>query len=138
VVYEPLDFVAKLAALVPKPNKNLVLYHGVLSAHAAWRARVVAYGRDAAASSLDAETPRARCEPPRHERQRWVALMKRAFGFDVLSCVRCGGRMRLLTVVLERAAIRKVLVHLGLPLEPPDGASTRGPPEDDGCAYDVA
>jgi cytochrome P450 len=33
VVCEPLDFVAKLAALVPKPNKNLVLYHGVLSAH---------------------------------------------------------------------------------------------------------
>jgi hypothetical protein len=83
VVYEPLDFVAKLAALVPRPHKNLVLYHGVLSAHAAWRARVVAYGRDPAASSLDAETPRARGEPPRHERQRWAALMKRAFGFDV-------------------------------------------------------
>jgi hypothetical protein len=138
VVYEPSDFVAKLAALVPRPNKNLVLYHGVLSAHAAWRARVVAYGRDAAASALEAETTGARCEPPRHERQRWAVLMKRAFGFDVLSCAQCGGRMRLIAVVLERAAIRKVLAHLGLPIESPEGASTRGPPGDDGCAYDVA
>jgi Putative transposase/Transposase zinc-binding domain len=51
MVYEAIDFVAKLAALVPRPHKNLVLYHGVLSANAAWRARVVLHGRDAAAGS---------------------------------------------------------------------------------------
>jgi hypothetical protein len=34
-----------LAALVPRPHKNLVVYHGVLAANAAWRSRVVAYGR---------------------------------------------------------------------------------------------
>jgi hypothetical protein len=45
VVYEPLDLIAKLAALIPRPRKNIVLYHGVLSANAAWRSRVVAYGR---------------------------------------------------------------------------------------------
>jgi hypothetical protein len=32
VVYEPLDLIAKLAALVPRPYKNLILYHGVLAA----------------------------------------------------------------------------------------------------------
>jgi hypothetical protein len=42
------------------------------------------------------------------------------------------------TLPRTSASIRKVLVHLGLPLEPPDGATTRGPPEDDRCAYDVA
>jgi hypothetical protein len=41
VLFEPIDFVAKLAALVPRPRKNLVLYHGVLSANAAWRSRVI-------------------------------------------------------------------------------------------------
>ena len=30
-MYEPLDLVAKLAALVPRPHKNVVLYHGVLA-----------------------------------------------------------------------------------------------------------
>jgi hypothetical protein len=45
VVYEPLDLIAKLAALVPRPHKNLVVYHGVLVANGAWRSRVVVYGR---------------------------------------------------------------------------------------------
>ena len=29
VVFEPLDFLAKLAALVPRPSADLVRYHGV-------------------------------------------------------------------------------------------------------------
>ena len=29
VVFEPLDFLAKLAALVPRPRANLVRYHGI-------------------------------------------------------------------------------------------------------------
>jgi hypothetical protein len=62
-VYEPLDFVAKLAALVPRPHKNLVVYHGVLAANAAWRSRVVAYGRQGGpvaggeVEDVEAETP---------------------------------------------------------------------------------
>jgi hypothetical protein len=30
VIFEPLDFIAKLAALVPKPRVNLTRFHGVL------------------------------------------------------------------------------------------------------------
>jgi hypothetical protein len=30
VIFEPLDFIAKLAALVPKPRTNLTRFHGVL------------------------------------------------------------------------------------------------------------
>src|SRR5690606_27667934 len=31
VIFEPLDFMAKLAALVPRPRANLTRYHGVLA-----------------------------------------------------------------------------------------------------------
>ena len=31
VVFEPLDFIARLAALVPRPRVNLTRYHGVLA-----------------------------------------------------------------------------------------------------------
>jgi Putative transposase len=34
LVLEPLDFLARLAALTPRPRINLVFYHGVLAAHA--------------------------------------------------------------------------------------------------------
>ena len=29
VIFEPLDFIARLAALVPKPSVNLTRFHGV-------------------------------------------------------------------------------------------------------------
>jgi len=31
VIFEPLDFIAKLAALVPRPKVNLTRYHGVFA-----------------------------------------------------------------------------------------------------------
>ena len=31
VLFEPLDFLARLAALVPKPRANLTRYHGVFA-----------------------------------------------------------------------------------------------------------
>jgi hypothetical protein len=44
LVFEPLEFLAKLAALTPCPAINLLLYHGALAPHARWRRHVVAYG----------------------------------------------------------------------------------------------
>ena len=36
VVFEPLDFIARLAALVPNPRVNLTRYHGTIDMN--WRA----------------------------------------------------------------------------------------------------
>jgi len=41
LVFDPLEFLGRLAVLVPGPRINLVLYHGVLGPRAAWRAAVV-------------------------------------------------------------------------------------------------
>ena len=45
LVFEPLEFLEKLAATTPRPEVNLVICHGVLAPHAQWRRPVVAYGR---------------------------------------------------------------------------------------------
>jgi len=37
VAFEPVDFIARLAALVPKPRVNLTRYHGVLAPNHRWR-----------------------------------------------------------------------------------------------------
>ena len=34
VIFEPLDFIARLAALVPKPRVNLARFHGVFAPRA--------------------------------------------------------------------------------------------------------
>jgi hypothetical protein len=40
IVLEPLDFIARLAALVPLPRVHLTRFHGVFAAHAALRAAI--------------------------------------------------------------------------------------------------
>ena len=41
VVFEPLDFLSRLAALVPSPRVNLTRFHGVFGPHHALRSRIV-------------------------------------------------------------------------------------------------
>jgi hypothetical protein len=40
-VLEPLDFIARLAALVPRPRLNLTRFHGVFAANFKYRSRIV-------------------------------------------------------------------------------------------------
>ena len=37
----PLELVERLAAMIPPPRKNQILYHGVLAPRSAWRKQVV-------------------------------------------------------------------------------------------------
>jgi len=94
LLFEPLTLLEKLAALIPRPPINPVLYHGVLAPHCGWRARVVTYGGPLAVASPCSEATDAARSAPRH--WAWAALMRRAFDVDVLACPRCGGRRRLI------------------------------------------
>jgi hypothetical protein len=111
-------------------HKNLILYHGVLGANAAWRGRVVGYGRpkanDTDEPSQEGEE-RAVQRLPRHMRRQWAELMRRGFELDVLACPKCGGRLRLLALIMDRSAVRKLLGHANLPTEPPEPAPLRHP-----------
>jgi hypothetical protein len=60
--------------------------------------------------------------------------MRRACGFDVLACP-CGGRLRLLALIEEAAAIGRILAHLGLPTKVPTPRPARTPPRGRGVVY---
>ena len=53
IVLEPHELIEKLAALVPRPRSNLIVYHGCLAPRAKDREKVVAYGRPPPAVDLD-------------------------------------------------------------------------------------
>ncbi|MFO0695241.1 MAG: transposase [Polyangiales bacterium] len=112
----PLELLEKLAALVPRPHANLLVYHGVLAAHARDRERVVGYGRpevaDTAAPATEAESGdlRARSRSP----SDWATLMKRGLELDVLDCPRCHGRLRLIALIDDERIARPLAERLGL------------------------
>jgi hypothetical protein len=62
ILFEPVELIERLAALVPAPRTHLLKYHGVLAPCASWRARVV-IGSAGGARSLLSDRP----EPPRRE-----------------------------------------------------------------------
>ncbi len=135
LLFEPLEFLEKLAALTPRPRINLILYHGVLAPHARWRSRIVpgpeaptletgARLDDTRGASGNDTTGRPR--PPRH--WRWADLMRRAFAIDVLACPQCGNRMRLLATIEDPRVVEQLLTHLGLPSERVRADPAHAPP----------
>ena len=59
----------------------------------------------------------------------WPALLRRSFDTDVLACVSCGGRLRVVGEVTEPAMVRLVLESLGMPAEGPRMGRARDPTE---------
>ena len=111
LLFEPLTLLEKLAALIPRPPINPVLYHGVLAPHCGWRARVVTYGGPLAVASPCSEATDAARSAPRH--WAWAALMRRAFDVDVLALPALRRAAAADRTVEDPDAIRAILVALG-------------------------
>ena len=82
------------------------------------------------------DTTGDRCDscdkPPSHDTSRiaWAKLMARVGEEFPLECPGCGGDIRLIAFITDPGPIRKILTHLGEPLEPPPVSPARGPPTD--------
>jgi ribosomal protein S27E len=109
VVFEPLDFIARLAALVPRPRVNLTRYHGVLAPNHRWRAEVTPAGRGKGKRGT-AQTEKSAIE--RHAAMRWARRLRRVFDIDVESCVRCAKAVRVIASIEEPALIERILAHV--------------------------
>jgi hypothetical protein len=130
IVFQPLDFIARLAALVPRPKSHQLTYHGVLAPAAEWRDWIVpAQPRSPARNPSQVLAERAL--RPEHARTRptWAELLKRTFEIDVLTCPWCGERRKLIALITDGKVVRAILDHLGLPTAAPVLAPARSPPE---------
>jgi pyruvate/2-oxoglutarate dehydrogenase complex dihydrolipoamide acyltransferase (E2) component len=113
IVLEPLDLMARLAALVPPPRMHLTRFHGVFAPHSKLRAAVTPAHRGVGApkqpvASADEEKP----PTPRHVAMNWARRLKRVFGIDIEACVRCGGKLKVIASIEEPQVIAKILAHL--------------------------
>jgi len=134
--------IERLLALVPRPRRHLVTYHGVLAPAASLRSKVVprvaaeqengAGQDDADAASADSQQPeelhkvdsasRQRARVPHRPAKRrvhgrryytWAELLRRVYAVDILTCPRCGGVRRLLAAIQDPDSIERVLRAIG-------------------------
>ncbi|MCE2692604.1 MAG: transposase, partial [Rubrivivax sp.] len=124
LVMSPLEFMQRLAALVPRPRLHLIRFHGVLAPNAKLRPRVVPQQPLAQAQAASEAAAPAECEVEtvlaRPHRISWARLLKRVFDIDMQHCPNCGGgELKIIAAILERPVIEKILTHLGLDPQPP-------------------
>jgi len=79
IVMSPLEFMQRLAALVPRPRLHLIRFHGVLAPHAKLRAAIVPTPENAPEHAAD----HAHGAPAR---MSWARLLKRVFDIDIEHC----------------------------------------------------
>jgi len=150
VELSPFDFLDRLADLVPPPRKHRHRYHGVFAPNHKLRSAVTALAIGNVGQRRDAATDGhvvgghvagqgttgdccdLRDKPPSHDTSRiaLAKLMARVGEEFPVACPGCGGDIRLVAFITDLGPIRKILTHLGEPLEPPPVSPARGPPTD--------
>ena len=124
---EPLDFISRLAALVPKPRVNLTRYHGVFAPNSQHRA-LVTPARGGRGSKAKASRPEDATPVASHAAMNWAQRLKRVFDIDIdiETCRVCGGAVKVIAAIEDPVVIKRILTHLrakGLYLAAEQGAT---------------
>ncbi len=119
VIIDPLDFIARLVALIPKPGVILARYHGVFSRgglppNSRWRDQVTpgSRGNGAAVQTEHQEEGKAKRRGMSCTEGRPAQRLKRVFAIDVEVCPHCGGGVRIIACIEDPVVIRQILSHV--------------------------
>ena len=111
MIFEPLDFIAGLVALVPKPRVNLTRFHEVFAPNSKYCSKVTPgrWGKRKKSHSTDEAN-----QTPAEKRasMTWEKRLKRVFSIDITACDKCGGDVRIIASIEDPAVIMKILAHL--------------------------
>ena len=112
VIFEPLDFLARLAALVPKPRVNLTRFHGVFAPNSQYRIQVTPSKRGKGSKRNVEEEGQCQSPAARRAAMSWAQRLKRVFNIDIQTCSKCGGAVNVIACIEDPLVIDKILTHL--------------------------
>ncbi|CAD5254103.1 transposase (fragment) [Alteromonas sp. 38] len=112
VFFNPLDFIAKLAALVPPSRLNLTRFYGVFAPNAKVRAEVTASQRGKNSPRL-AEHLKDSDKPYHARSMSWAQRLKRVFNIDITVCEACEkSNVKIIACITAPSVTYKILMHL--------------------------
>ena len=131
VIFDPLDLIAKLAALVPKPGVNLRRFHGVFDPNSNHRALLTPAKRGKGSQQV-ADEQGEKTPAQRHVAMTWAQRLKRVFGIDVETCRVCGGTARVIACIEDPVVIKTILLYIDAQVPKPGEfvlPDSRAPPQ---------
>jgi len=119
-VFDALEWLAAMCSHVPNKGEQMVRYYGHYSNVS--RGKRKKEDRDELIPSI--------LEPDgssKEYRRNWARLIQKIYEVDPLTCPKCAGRMKVISVIEDEDVIKKILRHLGLwdrkPRPPPKADS---------------
>ena len=112
VLFEPLDFISRLVALVPKPRVNLTRFHGVFAPNSKYRALVVPAKRGRGKRVKTQNEAPDQTPAEKRASMTWAQRLKRVFNIDIETCSECAGNVKIIASIEDPVVIRKILAHL--------------------------
>ncbi len=137
ILLSPLELLEKISGIIPPPKRHQITYYGCLSSHSRIRPLIVPSKRDEPGKKeSDAKLPSTAENEGTDSRDKkevtgnvdkkknsnyisWAELLKRSYKIDITLCRKCGGRLRVISMIREADTIRKILDFLGLGADPP-------------------
>ena len=127
---DPLEFVAKVLMHVPDKNSRRVMGYGVYSNRALGERRKKARGETEGAgigAAVSVYEPESSADAfARKRRQSWARLIRKIFEISPLECPRCGGEMKVVSVITDPVVIDRILRQIE--------KKGRAPPEGEAAA----
>jgi hypothetical protein len=113
VFFSPIDFIGKLASLVPPPRLNLTRFYGVFAPNSNFRAQVTASQRGKNSPKLINKGD-SQSEKPYHARSMsWALRLRRVFNIDIAECEKCQlHNVKVIACITDSHVIQKILAHL--------------------------
>ena len=143
-----LEFLDRLATILPPPRIHRHRYHGVFAPNAPLRRLVTARAREDNALATQLPAPPlplpatstaspARSEGPTPQPpdtippqpSKWAALLARIYEVFPLVCPSCQAPLSFIAFLTEPETIAQILSHIGEPTSPPLTHPPRGPPQ---------
>ena len=138
IVLSPLEFIDKLALLVPPPRKHRHRYFGVLAPNSPYREAVTEHaGQELEPGNIvmpqekqadSASTLVNGVKKRTSSHYLWAILIARIYEVLPLVCPDCGGQMKIIAFIREKPTITQILNHIDEPAEPPQLRPARAPP----------
>jgi hypothetical protein len=143
-----LEFLDRLATILPPPRIHRHRYHGVFAPNAPLRPLVTEQAREE--NALTAEVPGLPLPPPipptapapqpegaeartpdnpPARPSRWAALLARIYEVFPLICPTCQAPLTFIAFLTDPQPITQLLAHIGEPTSPPLLHPARGPPQ---------